>query len=135
MTNANGAAIAQAARSALGSPFRLHGRDPQIGLDCLGLVLFALRSTRDDTPTLPDYRLRQSDVTPWLAVAEQAGLHRATGVQRAGEIWLTRSHLLQLHLLIAAGPHSFIHAHAGVGRVVESPAPLPWPAIRRWHAS
>lgn len=33
------------ARTLLGVPFRLHGRDPQRGLDCAGLLLTALHRT------------------------------------------------------------------------------------------
>ena len=36
-------ALAEAALGLLGVPFRLHGRDPATGLDCVGLVAEALR--------------------------------------------------------------------------------------------
>ena len=40
----SGAAIAAAARALVGVPFRLQGRDPALGLDCVGLVGAALPS-------------------------------------------------------------------------------------------
>ena len=38
----SGRALALAAESYVGASFRLHGRDPITGFDCLGLVLVAL---------------------------------------------------------------------------------------------
>ena len=40
----SGAAIAAAARALVGVPFRLQGRDPVLGLDCVGLVGAAMRA-------------------------------------------------------------------------------------------
>ena len=40
----SGAAIAAAARALVGVPFRLQGRDPALGLDCVGLVGAAMRA-------------------------------------------------------------------------------------------
>ena len=39
----SGEALACAAESYIGARFRLHGRDPVTGFDCLGLVLVAMR--------------------------------------------------------------------------------------------
>ena len=38
----SGNALAHAAEGFVGASFRLHGRDPIIGLDCVGLVLLAM---------------------------------------------------------------------------------------------
>ncbi len=35
--------LAAAALNLIGTPFRLHGRDPATGLDCVGLVAEAMR--------------------------------------------------------------------------------------------
>jgi hypothetical protein len=36
-------------------------------------------------------------------------------------------------LLLTAPPHGFVHAHAGLRRVVTTPAPLPWPIECHWR--
>ena len=52
---------------------------------------------------------------------------------REGDLALVRPGPLQLHLMIVvSGGH--VHAHAGVGRVVEMPGPSPWPVIGYWRA-
>lgn len=57
----SGAAIAAAARALVGVPFRLQGRDPALGLDCVGLVGAAMRAA-GYAPMMPgDYGLRFGD--------------------------------------------------------------------------
>lgn len=119
------AEIVAAARALLGVPFRLHGRDAA-GVDCVGVVALALR-----LGVPQDYGLRSGDALRaerWLA---------ATGLRRVerpmpGDVALVRPGPLQLHAIVHV-PGGFVHAHAGLGRVVETPGPCPWPVIGHWR--
>jgi cell wall-associated NlpC family hydrolase len=122
------ARVALAAEALIGVPFRLYGRDPATGLDCVGLVALALGA---DAPR--DYRLRNRDISSALALAPFAGLADADGPVEPGDVLLARSGPAQHHLLIADTRGGFVHAHAGLRRVVATPGPLPWPVERRWR--
>lgn len=126
-----GMLIARAARAMVGAPFRLHGRSPETGLDCVGLCLLALREAGHDVPEPPGYALRGASMAHVARLLRAAGLRPAAG-EDAGDVLVARSGPLQLHLMIAA-ESSLIHAHAGLGRVVEMPAPGPWPIAARWR--
>ena len=126
-------AFAQAAISLVGAPFRLRGRDPQTGLDCIGLVATSLELCGRPVPSLPDYQLRNTDIAALLALLPGAGFVPTRGAEAGGDLLLAAPSAAQHHLAIASGRASFIHAHAGLGRVVETPAPLPWPVIGRWR--
>jgi hypothetical protein len=39
----------------------------------------------------------------------------------------------QVHLLVVGTRGDLIHAHAGLGRVVATPPPCPWPIERHWR--
>lgn len=122
-------ALAQAALSLLGAPFRLHGRDPATGLDCVGLVGEALRRA-GHRPELPQgYPLRALSVEPLLHFAERSGLAR---VETGGAVWLAQVHRLQNHLVVTV-PGGVVHAHTGLRRVAFLPDPLPWPIAIRWR--
>lgn len=120
---------ALAAQSMVGAPFRLHGRDPSRGLDCVGLVAAAL-----GTAAAPaGYRLRNRDISRPLALAPAAGLVETSGAVEPGDVLLVRTGPAQHHLLIADARGGFVHAHAGLRRVVAMPGPLPWPVERHWR--
>lgn len=132
------AAIVAAARSAIGVRFRLHGRDPAYGLDCVGLVAVALR-VEGATAIMPDgYALRSGDADAVAAMIVAAGLVAATQA-KPGDVLLCRAGPGQLHLAIDGGAGSdqplgsIIHADAQLRRVVERPGPPPWPVIGRWR--
>ena len=130
--SAGGAALAAAAEALVGTPFRLHGRD-EWGLDCVGLVIAALKATGCEPEALADYQLRQRDIRPWLGCIAQLGLQVATGPIAPGDVLLVRPGAAQHHLLVASRSGGFVHAHAGLRRVVHSPAPLTWPVLRHWR--
>lgn len=127
--------IVAAARALVGAPFRLHGRDAATGVDCIGLAVLALeraghRGVGAIAPAA--YSVRGGDMARFAAGFENAGLRRVRQC-RAGDLVLARAGVAQFHLMIACvGGH--IHAHAGLGRVVEMPGPSPWPilALYRW---
>lgn len=127
-----GADLATAAEQLAGVPFRLHGRDPSSGLDCVGVVseAFAVCGRRIEEPR--DYGLRNRSIGRWLEFADAAGLE-PTCTAAPGDVLLVRPGPAQHHLLVALGGDRFVHAHAGLRRVVIQPGPPPWPVERRWR--
>ena len=128
-----GAQLAVAAEALVGAPFRLHGRDPASGLDCVGVAAAALSKIGRAVREPDGYGLRNRSIARLLALAEANGFAEARGPLAAGDLLLVRPGPGQHHLLLAAGPDRFIHAHAGLRRVVAQPGPLPWPIERRWR--
>lgn len=113
----------------VGVPFRLHGRDPATGLDCVGLVAEALRRAGGKPDTPEGYSLRSVSVARFLQCAEASGLRRCDG---GGDVVLCQTGPTQSHLAVRV-PGGFVHAHASLGRVTFLPAPLPWPISRQWR--
>ena len=113
----------RSARSLIGTRYRLHGRDPH-GVDCLGLVLLALRHTGRHLAEPAEYGLRNTSIDHLLPWAGQAGFARAKGAQ-CGDVLLVRVGPAQHHLAIRDGAQ-VIHAHAGLRRVVRQPALPDW---------
>jgi cell wall-associated NlpC family hydrolase len=128
-----GTDLARAAEALVGAPFRLHGRDPAHGLDCVGVIVAALAACGIRTAEPHGYGLRNRTIGAWLGCAEHAGLVRVFGPIHAGDVLLVRPGPGQHHLLVATGADRFVHAHAGLRRVVTQPGPLPWPVKRHWH--
>ena len=123
--------IVAAARDLVGTPFRLHGRSAELGVDCVGLAALALTRAGHRGAPPSGYGLRSGDeglARGWLA---QAGLN-AVDEPTDGDLALVRPGPLQLHLMILV-PGGHVHAHAGLGRVVEMPGPSPWPLIGHWR--
>lgn len=118
-----------AALGLIGAPFRLHGRDPSTGLDCVGLVGAALARCGRSVAAPQGYAMRSLDPAPWLAFA---GANSLAETAADPDVVLAAVHPLQPHLLVA-GDGAFIHAHAGIGRVTLMPAPLPWAVLRQWR--
>lgn len=128
-----GEQIASAARALAGVPFRLHGRSAATGVDCIGLVALALEragcAVQADIPAC--YGVRGGRADAFAAGLEAAGLGRVQ-TPEAGDVLLVRAGVAQWHLMIAV-PGGHVHAHAGLGRVVEMPGPSPWPIESCWR--
>ena len=116
-------------RDLIGTPFRLHGRDPATGLDCVGVA--ALVFGVSDVPR--GYSVRTADGLSVAGLIDAAGLTRVRREARAGDLVLLKSGPAQCHLVVMTDA-GFVHADAGVGRVVETPGRLPWPVIAIWEA-
>lgn len=129
----SGAELAAAAEALAGAPFRLHGRDPALGLDCVGVVAAAFAGCGRRPAEPHGYGLRNRSVAAWLATAEAADLAETEAPAQPGDIVLARPGPGQHHLLVALAGGRFVHAHAGLRRVVIQPAPIPWPIERRWR--
>lgn len=130
---ASGPRLAAAAEALAGTPFRLHGRDPASGLDCVGVVAAAFAACGRSPPTLRGYGLRNTAIHRWIELASLAGLIDAAEGMKPGDVILVRPGAGQHHLLLALDRDRFVHAHAGLRRVVIQPGPLPWPVERRWR--
>lgn len=117
--------VVERARALVGVPFRLHGRSRD-GLDCVGLAALALGRTG----VTDAYGLRSGDTGRAEIWLREAGLRPVAG-GGAGSLALVRPGPLQLHLMVGTGD-GFVHAHAGLGRVVETPGPSPWPILGWW---
>jgi len=128
-----GERFAAAAEDLVGSPFRLGGRDPITGLDCIGLVAASLEAIGLQIGPLPQYSLRQHDIGRFVELAKMAGLRIARKHALCGDVLLLRPSPDQHHLAIRLADNSIVHAHAELRRVVITPSPLPWPAIRCWR--
>lgn len=113
------------ARALIGVRFRLHGRDPRFGLDCVGLAGAALGI---DAPA--GYPLRTGDAGSVERGLAAAGLRRVDRAQ-PGDLLVLRAGPGQLHLAISTGG-GIIHADAAARRVVERPD-VPWPPLSFWR--
>ncbi|AJP73127.1 hypothetical protein [Sphingomonas hengshuiensis] len=126
-----GARVVAAARGTVGARFRLHGRDVESGLDCVGLAALALGAGGAGGVVPQGYRLRSGDAARVAATIETWGL---TGVVDAqpGDLLLLAAGPGQIHLAIDSGD-GIVHADAMLRRVVERPGAPPWPVIGRWR--
>lgn len=118
--------VVERARAAVGTRFRLHGRDPAEGLDCVGLAAWAFGV---EVPS--GYRLRGGSIADVAAVAARLRLVRVS-VEQPGDILLLASGPGQLHLAVRTDG-GIVHADAALRRVVERPGPLPWPVLAAWR--
>lgn len=125
------AAIVAAARGAVGVRFRLHGRDPAFGLDCVGLAALAYRNAGVGGDVPRGYALRGGDPAAFAAMIDACGLTRVADAG-AGDLLLCAAGPAQFHLAIDSGS-GVIHADAMLRRVVERPGPPPWPVLARWR--
>ncbi len=116
------------ARALVGTGFRLHGRDPATGLDCVGLVACAT-GVSIGVPT--GYALRGGDADAFANMID-AFAARRIGRLRPADILLTEAGPAQYHLGVWTG-HSLIHAHAGLRQVAETPGVPDGEVIAAWH--
>lgn len=122
-----GDAAAARARRLVGARFRPQGRSRETGLDCVGLVAAALRARR----VRSDYPLRGGSIAELEQAFGQAGLRRID-VALPGDVLVLGAGPEQLHLAVVTD-QGFVHAHAGLGRVVETPGRPEWPVLGLWR--
>ena len=123
-------AIAARAMALVDTPFLLGGRDPAQGVDCIGLAWLTLGKPG---PVPGGYRLRGGSAHRWREWFASAGFAPVHDRPNHGDLWLVRVGPLHLHLLVAV-PGGFVHAHAGLRRVVFLPGDPPWPVEGIWRA-
>lgn len=129
----SGAALAAAAEGLLGVPFRLHGRDPQSGLDCIGVLAVAMAAIGRPIALPNGYALRRGDIAPFRPLAGPLGFAAVEGRVQPGDVVVFAIGPAQFHLGIAAPGSGFIHAHAGLRRVVLGPAGSDWRPAGHWR--
>lgn len=125
--------FAAAACALVGTRFRLHGRTPAEGLDCVGLVACALAASGRAVRAPAGYGLRNSTIEPHLTLAEANGFAPADGPAKRGDLLLVATGPGQHHLTVVSGENKFVHAHAGLRKIVIQPGPLPWAVLHRWR--
>ncbi|MCB2060940.1 MAG: hypothetical protein R3E09_01085 [Novosphingobium sp.] len=129
----SGESLAAAAEALAGTRFRLHGRDPETGLDCVGVLAAALAAIGRAAPLPNGYALRARKLDGLAAVARHCGFADADGPTMPGDVLLVRTAPCQFHLMIAVAKGRFIHAHAGLKRVVLLDRLPDWPICGRWR--
>lgn len=116
---------AERARALVGTRFRSQGRGMG-GLDCVGVVL----ATYEICPAevRQNYRLRgthRTQVEQGLSTFFRRILRNAA---RPGDVMLFAVADDALHLAVRTAT-GFVHAHAGLRRVVETPGEPAWPLL------
>ena len=122
--------IARRARALVGIRFRPQGRDPMLGLDCVG----AAAAAEVPAGRVPrDYPLRGVHLAAIEHELCDLGC-RPVPVERAvaGDVLVCETGPAQFHIVVRAWS-SFIHADAGLRRVVERPGEPPWPVLGSWR--
>ena len=125
--------LAAAARGFIGAPFRLHGRDPATGIDCIGLFAAAMRQCGRPVKVPSGYALRLSCPAEWLPDPASYGFTQASPTAAPGDVVLLSPGPAQLHLAIQGPDGLWIHAHAGLRRVVAQPALPAGELVGRWR--
>lgn len=124
------AAIVAAARACVGTRFRPQGRTPGLALDCVGVALVAARAA-GVAAVVPAYRLGgdfEAAVDDFLG---RLGCTRRP-VGDLGDLLVVAPAPVRRHLAIVTD-RGVVHAHAGVGRVVEAPLDPGWPLVAAWR--
>ncbi len=117
------ACIVAAARACVGTRFRVQGRVPGLGLDCVGVVLAAARGA-GVAAVAPPYALGGRDEAGVEAMLGAAGC-MPVAVAAAGDVLVVAPATDRRHLAVVT-PAGVVHAHAGLGRVVEGPLDPAW---------
>lgn len=115
---------AERARLLIGCRFRPQGRDENSGLDCLGLAATTYGIPLQQVPT--DYRLRGNHFDALFQGMTGYFRQIRVGQVKAGDLLLCAAAADQPHMLVKTDA-GFIHADAGLRRIVETPGAPPWP--------
>lgn len=122
-------AFAIASSECVGVRYRLYGRDPAFGLDCVGLVLHALGQSGGKVPDAPPYGLRNTHYNYVKSLAGLAGFETVQDNLRRGDCLCVIPGSAQLHLLVALSPDLLVHADAARRAIVKLAGPVPWPVL------
>lgn len=118
----------------VGVAFRLQGSDPATGLDCVGLVAAAYAATGRCLIRPVGYPLRGWSRVQVETALTVAGFVPVIDEIVAGDIALFVQPARQFHLGLL-GRATFVHAHAGLRRVVETPLDATTRSAPRWRLS
>lgn len=112
------------ARALVGTRFVAQGRDPGVGLDCVGLALLAY--DLDAGGVSDDYRLSGPHRAAILNFAKAKFRRVARSGRRAGDLLMLCPGIAQWHLAIWTGA-GLVHADIVRGKIVERPGQPDWP--------
>jgi hypothetical protein len=113
------------AQALVGTRFRLQGRG-EGGVDCVGLVLSTFGISADEVR--PDYRIANNDIEEVRTRLDEHFRRIGKAKLRSGDVMLLAAGKQQLHLAVRT-ERGFVHAHAGIRRVVETPGMPEWPLL------
>lgn len=125
-----GAAIAARANSQIGTPFRLRGRTAGVALDCVGLAAHALGI--ENPPDRYSLKGIKSDLIYSYLVQLNLFMVQATTRPKMGDLAVVQCADRQYHLMVAV-EDGWVHAHAGLGKVVHMAGLSPWPIMALWR--
>lgn len=129
-----GDSLALAALRLVGTPFRLHGRAPESGLDCIGVIVAALRADGRECELPTGYRLRTGEWPSADDWAQRHGFAPMSGPFLAGDVLMTKPGPAQLHLaIVSPDPAHVVEAHASLRKVVLGPLPPLHTITRHWR--
>jgi hypothetical protein len=123
--------FAARARALLGTRFRPQGRRPEVGLDCVGLILCVFGLPEYEGRR--DYRLRGNHRRELMGALGNRFRRVALTQHRAGDVMLLQLAADQFHLGIVTAS-GFVHADARLGKVVETPGAPAWTIIAAFRA-
>jgi len=126
-------ALAEAAVALVGARFRLHGRDPSTGLDCIGLFAAAMAASGRPLALPSGYPLRLRSLAGWLPDPAACGFALAAPPFAPGDVVMVEPGPAQFHLAIAAPGGGWVHAHAGLRRVVHDSDPPAGTILHHWR--
>lgn len=116
---------AASARALVGTRFRAQGRGGE-GLDCVGVVLATYGI--EDRALRADYRMSGPHDAELRSAIERHFRRLPAPQLRSGDLLLLKVSAQQLHLAVKTAS-GFVHAHAGIRGVVETPGEPAWPII------
>lgn len=117
------------AQALVGTRFRAQGRG-EGGLDCVGVILLSFDLPPDSVRR--DYRLRGDHLR---AIRNELDVHfrQVSKTQmRPGDVMVLAPAERQLHLAVRT-TRGFVHAHAGIRRVVQTPGEPTWPILAAYR--
>ncbi len=112
------------ARDCLGTPFHHQGRQLGTGLDCIGLIVVALRAAGFVVRDRTDYGQRPDGHTLVQALLEHGAVQEEE--ISPGCLLLFRYDRQPQHVALATGPDTMIHSFAPAGEVVETAIGAYW---------
>lgn len=123
--------IVARARALIGVRFRPQGRDPEHGLDCIGVATMATGVPKEKVRR--DYCLHSSDPDEVNGEFDQCGFIRiAPAAARDGDLLLVRPQPSALQVVILTDT-GYLHADMRSRKVVEAPGDVPWPVLSAWR--
>lgn len=125
------AAIVAAVRDCVGTRFRPQGRVPGIGLDCIGVALRAAAAAGLGGLAVPAYAIGGDNAGLLMPFLASCGC-RCVGAAQLGDVLVVEPAPGQRHVAIVTSL-GVVHAHAGLGRVVEGPIDPGWTIIAIWR--